>query len=150
MFLVLLLKFRVSRWPHNLTEGFFLKDKLQHFLIWSQINWSTVCFKSQDMLAWVKKRRRTIRREDLISFLCGKAPPHRSSRSNPRLAMVAPSRANSPAETGSSVEADLQPFREAIALHGKDIEATFRLPAQIWFLAHPNGNWVALLQPAKS
>lgn len=72
------------------------------------------------MLAWVKKRRRTIRREDLISFLCGKAPPHRSSRANPRLAMVAPSRANSPAETGSSVEADLQPFREAIALHGED------------------------------
>lgn len=73
----------------------------------------------QDMLAWVKKRRRTIRREDLISFLCGKAPPHRSSRANPRLAMLAPSRANSPAETGSSVEADLQPFREAIALHGE-------------------------------
>lgn len=78
------------------------------------------CIGLQDMLAWVKKRRRTIRREDLISFLCGKAPPHRSSRANPRLAMVAPSRANSPAETGSSVEADLQPFREAIALHGED------------------------------
>lgn len=77
-------------------------------------------FEFQDMLAWVKKRRRTIRREDLISFLCGKAPPHRSSRANPRLAMVTPSRANSPAETGSSVEADLQPFREAIALHGED------------------------------
>ncbi|MEQ2218045.1 hypothetical protein XENOCAPTIV_028458 [Xenoophorus captivus] len=74
----------------------------------------------QDMLAWVKKRRRTIRREDLISFLCGKAPPHRSSRTNSRLAMVAPSRANSPAETGSSVETDLQPFREAIALHGTE------------------------------
>uniref|UniRef100_A0AAQ4RA93 HUWE1 associated protein modifying stress responses a n=1 Tax=Gasterosteus aculeatus aculeatus TaxID=481459 RepID=A0AAQ4RA93_GASAC len=74
--------------------------------------------RNKDMLAWVKKRRRTIRREDLISFLCGKAPPHRSSRANPRLAMVAPSRANSPAETGSSVETDLQPFREAIALHG--------------------------------
>lgn len=75
------------------------------------------------MLAWVKKRRRTIRREDLISFLCGKAPPHRSSRANPRLTMVAPSRANSPAETGSSVEADLQPFREAIALHGENTVA---------------------------
>lgn len=74
------------------------------------------------MLAWVKKRRRTIRREDLISFLCGKAPPHRSSRANPRLTMVAPSRANSPAETGSSVEADLQPFREAIALHGENLQ----------------------------
>uniref|UniRef100_A0A672YHT1 Uncharacterized protein n=1 Tax=Sphaeramia orbicularis TaxID=375764 RepID=A0A672YHT1_9TELE len=77
-----------------------------------------ICHLLRDMLAWVKKRRRTIRREDLISFLCGKAPPHRSSRTNTRLAMVAPSRANSPAETGSSVEADLQPFREAIALHG--------------------------------
>lgn len=77
----------------------------------------------------MKKRRRTIRREDLISFLCGKAPPHRSSRSNPRLAMVAPSRANSPAETGSSVEADLQPFREAIALHGEDMYA------QVWLTA---------------
>lgn len=73
----------------------------------------------QDVLAWVKKRRRTIRREDLISFLCGKVPPPRSSRANPRLAMVAPSRANPSAETGSSVETDLQPFREAIALHGE-------------------------------
>lgn len=89
---------------------------------------------SQDMLAWVKKRRRTIRREDLISFLCGKAPPHRSSRANPRLAMVAPSRANSPAETGSSVEADLQPFREAIALHGEDY---FEYPGSIaYFFFH--------------
>uniref|UniRef100_H2MBY7 HUWE1 associated protein modifying stress responses a n=1 Tax=Oryzias latipes TaxID=8090 RepID=H2MBY7_ORYLA len=74
--------------------------------------------RNKDMLAWVKKRRRTIRREDLISFLCGKLPPHRSSRTNSRLAVVAPSRANSPVETGSSVEADLEPFREAIALHG--------------------------------
>lgn len=40
--------------------------------------------------------------------------------------MVAPSRANSPAETGSSVEADLQPFREAIALHGEDF-----VPSQV-------------------
>ncbi|XP_033826464.1 UPF0472 protein C16orf72 homolog [Periophthalmus magnuspinnatus] len=74
--------------------------------------------RNKDMLAWVKKRRRTIRREDLISFLCGKAPPHRGGRTSTRLTVVAPSRANSSAETGSSVEADLQPFREAIALHG--------------------------------
>ncbi|CAF87818.1 unnamed protein product, partial [Tetraodon nigroviridis] len=88
---------------------------------------------TKDMLAWVKKRRRTIRREDLISFLCGKAPPHRSSRANPRLTVVAPSRANSPAETGSSVEADLQPFREAIALHGKNTapEWTHLQPASL-------------------
>lgn len=68
--------------------------------------------RNKDVLAWVKKRRRTIRREDLISFLCGKAPPPRSSRAPPRITM-APS-----SETSSSVETDLQPFREAIALHG--------------------------------
>ncbi|XP_062866521.1 HUWE1-associated protein modifying stress responses [Trichomycterus rosablanca] len=68
--------------------------------------------RNKDVLAWVKKRRRNIRREDLISFLCGKAPPPRSSRAPPRIAM-APS-----SETSSSVETDLQPFREAIALHG--------------------------------
>lgn len=73
--------------------------------------------RNKDVLAWVKKRRRTIRREDLISFLCGKAPPPRSSRANPRLTVVSPNRAPS-TETGSSVETDLQPFREAIALHG--------------------------------
>ena len=74
--------------------------------------------RNKDVLAWVKKRRRTIRREDLISFVCGKVPPPRSSRANPRLTVVSPNRAP-PAETGSSVETDLQPFREAIALHGK-------------------------------
>lgn len=69
--------------------------------------------RNKDVLAWVKKRRRTIRREDLISFLCGKAPPPRSSRAPPRIAMGPSS------ETSSSAETDLQPFREAIALHGR-------------------------------
>ncbi|KAG8558403.1 hypothetical protein GDO81_016977 [Engystomops pustulosus] len=73
--------------------------------------------RNKDVLAWVKKRRRTIRREDLISFLCGKIPPPRNSRAPPRLTVVSPNRA-SPSETDSSVETDLQPFREAIALHG--------------------------------
>ncbi|XP_013373300.1 PREDICTED: UPF0472 protein C16orf72 homolog [Chinchilla lanigera] len=73
--------------------------------------------RNKDVLAWVKKRRRTIRREDLISFLCGKVPPPRNSRAPPRLTVVSPNRATS-AETSSSVETDLQPFREAIALHG--------------------------------
>ncbi|XP_025025302.1 UPF0472 protein C16orf72 homolog [Python bivittatus] len=73
--------------------------------------------RNKDVLAWVKKRRRTIRREDLISFLCGKAPPPRNSRPPPRLTVVSPNRATS-TESSSSVETDLQPFREAIALHG--------------------------------
>ncbi|XP_062388610.1 UPF0472 protein C16orf72 homolog [Sardina pilchardus] len=73
--------------------------------------------RNKDVLAWVKKRRRTIRREDLISFLCGKAPPPRTSRAAPKLTVMSPNRASS-TDTVSSVEADLQPFREAIALHG--------------------------------
>lgn len=73
--------------------------------------------RNKDVIAWVKKRRRTIRREDLISFLCGKVPPPRTARAPPRVAMVSASRPSAP-ETGSSVETDLQPFREAIALHG--------------------------------
>lgn len=76
--------------------------------------------RNKDVLAWVKKRRRTIRREDLISFLCGKVPPPRNSRAPPRLTVVSPNRATS-TETSSSVETDLQPFREAIALHGKAV-----------------------------
>lgn len=74
--------------------------------------------RNKDVIAWVKKRRRTIRREDLISFLCGKVPPPRTPRAPPRVAMVSASRP-SPPESDSSVETDLQPFREAIALHGK-------------------------------
>lgn len=73
--------------------------------------------RGQEVLSWVKKRRRTIRREELISFLCGKAPPPRPARATPRIAMVTPSRP-SPADTGSSPDTDLTPFREAIALHG--------------------------------
>ncbi|KAB5554270.1 hypothetical protein PHYPO_G00048400 [Pangasianodon hypophthalmus] len=70
--------------------------------------------RNKEVLAWVKKRRRTIRREDLISFLCGKAPPPRVSRATPR---IPPNRPPS-SDAVSSVETDLQPFREAIALHG--------------------------------
>ncbi|KAJ8284046.1 hypothetical protein COCON_G00028960 [Conger conger] len=73
--------------------------------------------RNKDVLAWLKKRRRTIRREDLISFLCGKAPPPRTSKAPPKLTVMSPNRAPS-TETSSSVETDLQPFREAIALHG--------------------------------
>lgn len=74
--------------------------------------------RNKDVLAWVKKRRRTIRREDLISFLCGKAPPPRTSRAAPKLTVMSPNRPPS-SDSVSSVETDLQPFCEAIALHGK-------------------------------
>ncbi|XP_053847813.1 HUWE1-associated protein modifying stress responses isoform X2 [Vidua macroura] len=91
--------------------------------------------RNKDVLAWVKKRRRTIRREDLISFLCGKVPPPRNSRAPPRLTVVSPNRATS-TETSSSVETDLQPFREAIALHA--VVYTCLRPAAI--LQFPSGS----------
>lgn len=74
--------------------------------------------RNKEVIAWVKKRRRNIRREDLISFLCGKVPPPRTSRAPPRVAVVSASRPSAP-EASDSVETDLQPFREAIALHGQ-------------------------------
>ncbi|XP_016344008.1 UPF0472 protein C16orf72 homolog isoform X2 [Sinocyclocheilus anshuiensis] len=73
--------------------------------------------RNKDVLAWVKKRRRSIRREDLISVLCGKAPPPRTSRAAPKLTVMSPNRPPS-SVTVSSEETDLQPFCEAIALHG--------------------------------
>ncbi|XP_044518878.1 UPF0472 protein C16orf72-like [Gracilinanus agilis] len=73
--------------------------------------------RNKDMLAWVKKHTRTIHREDLISFLCGKVPPPRNPRAPQRLTIVPPNRGTS-TETSSSVETDLQSFNEAIALHG--------------------------------
>ncbi|XP_054435505.1 HUWE1-associated protein modifying stress responses 2 [Pteronotus mesoamericanus] len=75
----------------------------------------------KDVLDWVKKGRSTIHREDLISFLCGKVPPAPPPQHTPRTAPKPPAGASSQAaatESSSSVDVDLQPFHEAIALHG--------------------------------
>uniref|UniRef100_A0A8C1U1S6 UPF0472 protein C16orf72 homolog n=1 Tax=Cyprinus carpio TaxID=7962 RepID=A0A8C1U1S6_CYPCA len=89
--------------------------------------------RNKDVLAWVKKRRRTIRREELISFLCGKAPPPRTSRAAPKLTVMSPNRPPS-SDTESSVETDLQPFCEAIALHGwQTFKRKSSLLALRWF-----------------
>ncbi|ELW46921.1 UPF0472 protein C16orf72 homolog [Tupaia chinensis] len=75
----------------------------------------------RDVLEWVKKGRSTIRREDLISFLCGKVPPAPPPPRTPRMPPKPPAGAPSPAaapEASSSVDVDLQPFHEAVALHG--------------------------------
>lgn len=77
----------------------------------------------KDVLEWAKKGRSTIRREDLISFLCGKAPPAppqpRAPRTPPKPPAGSASQA-SPTESGPSVDVDPQPFHEAVALHGLD------------------------------
>ncbi|XP_061426065.1 HUWE1-associated protein modifying stress responses-like isoform X1 [Lethenteron reissneri] len=78
--------------------------------------------RTRDVLAWAKKRRRTIRREDLISFLCGKSPPPPPSRGGcrapARLSGIPASPRVAPTEPSPTDDTDLQPFREAIALHG--------------------------------
>ena len=98
--------------------------------------------RTRDILSWAKKRRHHIRREDLVAFLCGKAPPvrHRGStslgrsasrvsvdRSSPRLPP-----ATEPME--DQAEPDLQPFREALALQGTPLLKS--LPDCLWETRH--------------
>lgn len=95
-------------------------------------------------MAWVKKRKRVIRREDLLAFLSGKSTtnyshhyhhPHLRSWSSPRqrlslsdasassthgvtltrLTIADPPSADG---TGTEDEGDLQTFREALAVSG--------------------------------
>ncbi|XP_063063566.1 HUWE1-associated protein modifying stress responses [Engraulis encrasicolus] len=70
--------------------------------------------RRQEVLSWVTKRRRMIRREELISFLCGKKgpPPHS------RVAMVMPNHTQPSVASPSPPDTDLTPFTQAIALHG--------------------------------
>ena len=87
--------------------------------------------RTKDIISWAKKRRRNIRKEDLIAFLCGKNPPlrHKSGavltkstsrnsieKSSPRLHMPA---ASPSCQLERRDEPDLQPFRDALALQGK-------------------------------
>ncbi|KAM7045520.1 LOW QUALITY PROTEIN: HUWE1-associated protein modifying stress responses 2 [Molossus nigricans] len=75
----------------------------QSFDLYVQVGYQS-CIK--DVLDWVKNDRSTILQEDLISFLCGKVPPT-PLPCTPKMAT----------ESYSSV-INLQPFHEAIALHG--------------------------------
>ncbi|XP_074648561.1 HUWE1-associated protein modifying stress responses 1-like [Tubulanus polymorphus] len=78
--------------------------------------------RTKDILSWVKKRRRHIRREELVAFLCGKTPP---PRHKPSATCARPPGRSSPLRQPSQVavethveEPDLQPFRDALALQG--------------------------------
>jgi len=87
--------------------------------------------RTRDILAWAKKRRQHIRREDLISFLTGKQPPpssharpcvsphrpnshgwmdHRNASNHPRLP------ATEVCAAPQDAKEDLETFKEAIAL----------------------------------
>ncbi|GCB79549.1 hypothetical protein scyTo_0020221 [Scyliorhinus torazame] len=72
--------------------------------------------RNKEMLAWVKKRRHIIHREDLLSFLCRKSPPSRNSRLAPRLNI--PSSVLAQEDSNRTAEGDLQAFTDAIAVHG--------------------------------
>lgn len=84
--------------------------------------------RNRDIVAWVKKKRRNIRREDLLAFLCGKNPPARNRHSSSMVrhsqsSRLSVERTHSPRLQGpeslsSGTEPDLQAFREAIALQG--------------------------------
>ncbi|KAH3861898.1 HUWE1-associated protein modifying stress responses-like [Dreissena polymorpha] len=81
----------------------------------------------KDIVSWVKKRRRHIRREDLLAFLSDKTPPQRTKGGNSVMRHSASARLErnfprfpSMDSLPRNAEGDLQCFREAIALQGLD------------------------------
>lgn len=87
--------------------------------------------RSKEIMNWARKKRRMIRREDLLAYLAGKPPPPRphSHRSSPKPRMMVcgsspsqsptPSMVVAPTPTpGSNPDPELHTFREAIAVSG--------------------------------
>lgn len=87
--------------------------------------------RSKEIMNWARKKRRMIRREDLLAYLAGKPPPPRphSHRSSPKPRMMVcgsppsqsstPSMVVAPTQTaGNDPDPELHTFREAIALSG--------------------------------
>ncbi|EFN63563.1 UPF0472 protein C16orf72-like protein [Camponotus japonicus] len=89
----------------------------------------------KEIMNWARKKRRMIRREDLLAYLSGKPPPPprpHSHRSSPKPRMMVcgspssqsqmPSMVIAPAPTaGSDPDPELHTFREAIALSGSPV-----------------------------
>jgi len=81
----------------------------------------------RDIMSWAKKRRRHIRREELLAFLSGKNPPQRTKVGSGVMRHTPSARTERPFPRFSSAdnmptnpEADLECFRNAIALQGLD------------------------------
>ncbi|XP_058798929.1 HUWE1-associated protein modifying stress responses isoform X2 [Phymastichus coffea] len=87
--------------------------------------------RNKELINWARKKRRMIRREDLLAYLAGKPPPPRphSHRSSPKPRMTVSGSPPSQSPTasmvvsstpppGSEPDPELHTFREAIALSG--------------------------------
>ncbi|KAK6171191.1 HUWE1-associated protein modifying stress responses [Patella vulgata] len=79
--------------------------------------------RTRDIIAWARKKRRHIRREELLAYLCGRTPPTRhrlGSSSTRQLARSGIERSSQrlPNPAPVDVDQDLGAFREAIALQG--------------------------------
>ncbi|XP_014669284.1 PREDICTED: UPF0472 protein C16orf72 homolog [Priapulus caudatus] len=79
--------------------------------------------RTKELLAWAQKRRRHIRREDLVAFLTGKTPPPPRLRATPRMMTVDRGSSRIPVpdtviHNPTNVEHDLHTFREALEIHG--------------------------------
>ena len=82
----------------------------------------------KEMLSWVKKRKRQMRRDDLIGYMCGKPPPPLPRNSHGRSgSRVSIDRGSPRGQSSRSVDAsshacsdtaELQPFCDALALQG--------------------------------
>ena len=83
--------------------------------------------RTKELLGWAKKRRRRLQREELIAYLCGKSAPARL-RVAPSL--TKPGAGKFSVELGTprfvrddSAEADLQPFKDALAVQGQLLQS---------------------------
>jgi hypothetical protein len=100
--------------------------------------------RTREVLSWARKRHRNIRREDLIAYLLDKTPPKRSKPSaaaamplTGNMCRLSVDRSASPhqvprfssaaaaVDTTDNSEPDLQPFRDALALQGMQLNYCF-------------------------
>lgn len=82
--------------------------------------------RNKELISWIRKRKRTLPREEIVAFICEKpAPairlkPYGRGASARRSVDITSSKflVSSPAPRDYSADSDYQPFREALALQG--------------------------------
>lgn len=102
--------------------------------------------KARELITWIKKKqRRHIRRDDMIAFVCGKAPPVKTQRHSPPRSRLA-SRSHSERGPNLSpapkedIEPDLTPFQNALAIQGQLNIILSKITVLIPFVANNYGN----------